>query len=72
VLNEPDLVVCYDADTGKELWRDRVELMMLPVLAADLTARLVRAARGLHLIPPFGKRGYADAAQLVRLARAAR
>jgi homocysteine S-methyltransferase len=41
-------------------------------LAADLTARLVRAARGLYLIPPFGKRGYADAAQLVRLARAAR
>jgi hypothetical protein len=35
VLNEPDLVVCYDANTGKELWRDRVELMTLPLLGAD-------------------------------------
>jgi len=35
VLNEPDLVVCYDANTGKELWQDRVELMTLPLLGAD-------------------------------------
>ncbi len=35
VLGEPDLVLCYDAHTGKELWRDRVELMNLPVLGKD-------------------------------------
>lgn len=35
VLGDPDLVICYDAETGKECWRDRVELLNLPTLGGD-------------------------------------
>lgn len=41
-------------------------------LAADLVARLAHAARSLYLIPPFGQRGYSDAADLVRTVRSRR
>ena len=31
----PHLVVCYDSTTGKELWRDELELALLPLLQDD-------------------------------------
>jgi outer membrane protein assembly factor BamB len=31
----PHHVVCYDAQTGKVLWKDELKLMMLPALSAD-------------------------------------
>ena len=32
---DPDIVICFDADSGKVLWQDRLKLMHLPVLGAD-------------------------------------
>jgi len=43
----PDVVVCYDGDTGKVLWRDRLKVMALPVLGAD--------RRTVGPAPPAGK-----------------
>ena len=32
---DPDVVICYDAGTGKRLWQDRLKVMTLPVLGDD-------------------------------------
>lgn len=39
--------------------------------AARLACEIAASARGLYLIPPFGRRGYADTADLIRRVRAA-
>lgn len=35
---DPDIVLCFDADSGKVLWQDRLRLMTLPVLSEDRKA----------------------------------
>ncbi len=35
---DPDVVLCFDADSGKLLWQDRLKLMTLPVLSKDRAA----------------------------------
>lgn len=34
---DPDIVICFDADSGKVLWQDRLKLMTLPVLSKERT-----------------------------------
>jgi outer membrane protein assembly factor BamB len=45
VCCDPDVVICFDADTGKVLWQDRLQAMTLPALAAD-RRKLDPAPRG--------------------------
>jgi len=54
----PHFVVCYDAGTGKELWRDELELCLLPSLQADREtlgpAPDPKEARGLQTLFELG------------------
>jgi hypothetical protein len=54
----PHFIVCYDADTGKELWRDALELCLLPGLEDGWEtlgpAPDPAAARGLQTLFELG------------------